>query len=568
MLGFGALGQLALGEVRRNVFFGEPGRAPVFDWPNPTWPKSAGAAGSSQGAVTENRSVTLLGGKDLFFGSPGMGPDYDWANPVWPKSRAAVSSQDAVTENRSINLLAGRDQFFGSPGEVRGYDWPNPAYRQPREAIYAQSNVWANLLGTLLAVAVTAAPMVQDNPRGSVNRVALQFDPPNLLGTTLAPAAPFTLADQPNPLRRPWTQPPDFGGSRLLSTLAGQDSYFGRPGEVQDYDWPNPTRAPYRQAAVQSQPNGQSLVIATLGGQDAFFGVGGPAYDWPNPTLARSRYVASVAQPNGQPANVGLLSGQDQFFGAPGEAPRYDWAIARGAGRPGAQDPANLLTTLLAIAPAAPFAPADWPNPRRSQRAPPSDPSGSLVLSPAAPFAQADWPNPRSRPTVQQPYQAGVLQATLSLVPFAQYDWPGVRGPAQAQKQQGLGSPLQGALGISAPFSLSDWPNPTTLKSYWRGQLDPANQLPLHLEIFPPPFNITDWPNPYLATVRRASWQFSLEPLLPTSALARGRPPSGIAIARAADGDAIARATDGDAIARAADGDAIPRQPGQPARGR
>ncbi len=352
-------------------------------------------------------------------------------------------------------------------------NWPNPVLRpSPRDAVNSQPGVWQNQLPGLLSYVPPdtthelRAPVY--TPRWPVRALAVGIAAANLLLTTLAPSAPvappFDQTEWPNPrgaigsvALRTWLNP-------LNLNLLGQDRVYGGPGQVSDYDWPNPIRAKPRVFDYQQSVNvGLLAAIAAPFNQD----------NWPNP-LRRvdNRLVA---------------------------------------------DPLNLTGRLL-----TPFSQDDWPNPRGARRSPDYQQSTSLALYKAdtdpyvitsslnyvltssgnkitvgpivfGPFAQFDWPNPKGpqpRPYYQQSINLGLL-TTTGTKPFSQTNWP---NPLIRIAYRLVADPPNLTGGLLAPFSQDNWPNP---KGYApRSDYQQATNLGLLTTTGTAPFSQDDWPNP------------------------------------------------------------------------
>lgn len=95
-------------------------------------------------------------GADAFFGGPGQAVIYDWPNPQ-AKPRAQALSQ--WTQSTDIGLI-GKDKFFGAIGQGPRYDWPNPKGKRPipqqgiqqAQAVFLAESLkyyrgWATMIG-------------------------------------------------------------------------------------------------------------------------------------------------------------------------------------------------------------------------------------------------------------------------------------------------------------------------------------------------------------------------------------------------------------------------------------
>lgn len=199
----------------QDQFFGGPGCGPDYDWPTPP-------AGKRVCVVADppNLLASTIAGQDQFFGPAGKGPCYDWPTPAAGRRTCVV----ADPPNLLLTTLAGQDQL-----PFRQSDWPTPAAKRPVQPSFDPVNLleeelaqpfmpadwplprsapWIlpsdapNLLGTTLGA--PPAPPPGPAPSGQlfasaswplpsaprINRAALDFQPPNLLGTTLGPIVP------------------------------------------------------------------------------------------------------------------------------------------------------------------------------------------------------------------------------------------------------------------------------------------------------------------------------------------------------------------------------------------
>jgi hypothetical protein len=180
-----------------------------------------------------------------------------------------------------------------------------------------------------------------------------------------------------------------------------------------DYDWPNP-RGPVPAISLRTQASSYTL---SLIGKDQFYGAPGQApenRDWPVP---RGPAYAISLRSHLDPVKV-LLAGQDRMFGDPGQVRTFDQPLA-----PRGPVQANSLLTwgwsaLQLLAPAAPFRPLSWPNPRGPV---PSDVSIAravnipLSITPiiVPPIAQRHWPNPVLRVhQIFMPFSSSIILAS------------------------------------------------------------------------------------------------------------------------------------------------------------
>lgn len=251
------------------------------DWPNP---RAALQTQENRGFVRA-ANVRLIG-LDKFFGAPGQAPHYDWPNPVrpryplqpeappnllvtfvvvaapfyqldWPNPLTAKQPQENRGFLRAANVqFIGLDRFFGAPGQAPVYDWPNP--QRPRYPVQPES--LPNLLTTVFYI--VAPPFYQTNwpnplalrqpaeNRGFVGQSLVRFIGPS----------PFYQTDWPLPLA-PRQPQENRGFTRAANVqLIGLDLFFGAAGEAPVYDWPNPQRPRY---PLQPEPP-PDLLTTTL----------------------------------------------------------------------------------------------------------------------------------------------------------------------------------------------------------------------------------------------------------------------------------------------------------------
>lgn len=297
-----------------------------------------------------------------------------------------------------------------------------------------------------------------------------------------------------------------------LGILNGQDRYFGAPGQVQDYDYPNPIGKRYAvdlRTWAYSSPQFLLSSVDTVNLPCLTFSdnpvyarspIGlrtwtnnllqttliGPAaapfaqYDWPNP---KGRTPGISLRTWIDPLKLNLY-GQDQLYGLPGQVSDYDYPNPKG--RPFPTElrtwAYNLLPNTLSIIQGVPFAQYDWPNPRGKTGAIGLrtwiDPLKTNLLGKDTQFAgpgqfrSYDYPNPKGKayPQDLRTFISSTQLSTLSIVfpmPFNQYDWPVPKGKLgtvslrtwiDPVKQQLIGKDVQFA--GPGQFKSYDYPNP------------------------------------------------------------------------------------------------------------
>jgi hypothetical protein len=285
---------------------------------------------------------------------------FDWPNP----SRAAgrLGSAQFDPPNALANGLAGQDKL---PAAL--HDWPNPLLPWQRAALYAQ------VIGAIPPTApAPLLPFDWPNPPRAAGRIgAAQFDPPDLLLTTLR-GQDVLPAGAPD---YDWPNPVVIAprAALLAQSLGYLPTVPAAPFAL--YSWPNPILAIFRAA---SQPVGLTPPVAP------------PPFvlaDWPNPL----RLLIRAPQFDPPDLLLGTLRGQDAL---PAGAPDYDWPNPTRVSARWFFDPPNALVYLV---PPVPIAPLDWPNPRGvTWRQNWQDPLNYLPIRvpPGTPFAQTYWPNP------------------------------------------------------------------------------------------------------------------------------------------------------------------------------
>jgi len=123
---------------------------------------------------------------------------------------------------------------------------------------------------------------------------------------------PKNQYDWPNPgvyVRPPWTHL-DFTKQHLI----GKDTFFGAPGQVQAYDYPNPQ--------LPRRPDLTWIQKPLTASPTPF-----KQNDWPNPIGPVQNYDLRTFL---NALELPLL-GQDKFFGGPGQGPaNLDWPVPKG----------------------------------------------------------------------------------------------------------------------------------------------------------------------------------------------------------------------------------------------
>lgn len=384
----GFIGPAGVRLIGKDQFFGAPGERTPVDQPNPQIA----------------RRIDLTHVLNLLGTTLGIVADAPFRQTDWSNPRGYVFPADLRTFINAAEVqLLGKDQFFGAPGERTFVDFPNPrGYTYPTELrtfVHSTDNQLADKDQFFGAPGERTPP---DQPNPMLGKRIDLTHVVNLLETTLGIVfpMPFNLQDQPNP--RGYIYPNELRTflNAMESQLIGKDQMFGAPGQVPQYEFPNP------QIARRLYDN-QAQMVANL--LETTLGIVFPnpfvQTEWPNPLIAgRSIALRTFVEPT----KLNLL-GQDQFFGAPGQPPaNYDQPNPRGYTYPVVcrvfVGPLN--NALLASVGPVPFAQTEWPNPQVARQ--PIvlktflDPTKIHLIgkdkffgaSGQAP-ANLDWPNPR-----------------------------------------------------------------------------------------------------------------------------------------------------------------------------
>lgn len=201
-------------------------------------------------------------------------------------------------------------------------------------------------------------------------------------------------------------QPHEIQGTNTPLLLTGQDTLLRGVGQQLMYDWSNPNRG-RPPGVVDNRGFTESLVSTTLLGQDTIWGAPGQAPDYDlsrgrayarpiqyeqSPNLQVIQPVPSTPvlpvdtnQPIPRPAYRGnrggelnlsetTLLGQDLLLRGVGQQLAYDWQLPPKGRPPGPVDnrtlTESLVNTTLFVDPGAPLRPFDWqlpvPDPKRS----------------------------------------------------------------------------------------------------------------------------------------------------------------------------------------------------------
>lgn len=274
-----------------------------------------------------------------------------------------------------------------------------------------------------------------------------------------AAAAPFTGSTSDNSFRIDRAQRGFLASAQ--TTFLGQDKFFGNPGEVLAYNWPNPQRP----TPSQAERTYQSLLSTTLAPLSAnpFL----PS-DWPNP---RGYSFAADLRSFIDASEVWLI-GQDKFFGAAGQVVDFDWpnpTLSRRASQEFVQ--ALLSTTLSPIVVVPPFTSFDWPNPQRQVPLAVTSLTSIFyyIIDDNVPFVPMEFSNPgiRRQPLDLKTWLANLQETTLAVPPVPPFFFTGWTNPLQRQ----------------FPIDLRNFLNPAEIQLFGKDQFfGGPGQPPLNIQ--------------------------------------------------------------------------------------
>lgn len=194
-----------------------------------------------QRTLTQNLVVNVLAGQDAIYGDPGQAPTVVFPNPPRGPRRAtqyeqgpnlqavlAIPPEDVppgvvrfelpprgptrlradLTRNLVPTTLSGQDQLYGDPGQVPTVVFPNPVPLARRVPVALQ--------GPNLQALLNVPP---------------EDLPPGVVRTELPPRGPTRLR-------------PDGTQNLSLTTLPGQGTLYGAPGQAPTIVWSNPRPRP------------------------------------------------------------------------------------------------------------------------------------------------------------------------------------------------------------------------------------------------------------------------------------------------------------------------------------
>lgn len=266
-------------------------------------------------------------------------------------------------------------------------------------------------IGTLsLSIPLLRGPVVS---RIAALRSALLSEVPNLLGTTLAPAAPAgdpfrgytadrasTRAREAKPL-----DPPNLQATTLAPAPAG-DPFRGYTADRAN------TRA--RQTRVFEPPDLSLTTLAPPPGPAPFFGSA-------NPLASRIVRAVQLISPD-RVAGAAPAAPGTPFFGYTADRAGVRNRAVKGFDPPNnARSPSNFLVTVFGGA-------SDKLRPAVSEHPPNTLITALTEAPPQAPFSVTDWPTPKlARAIAGAPHFEPSLLATLFTPqpkPFLNDDWP------------------------------------------------------------------------------------------------------------------------------------------------
>lgn len=177
--------------------------------------------------------------------------------------------------------------------------------------------------------------------------------------------------------------------------------------------------------------------------------------------------------------------------------------------RPASMDQHVMVSRVL-VAPSAPLAQTEWPNPQVARRVAQDTQLGIGLLPPSAggdaPFVQRDWANPVTKlRAALQPilFRSDVVEVAPDTIPFNEYRWPNPEGVRRGNQSHQLSVSLLTLLppAVSTPpFVQSEWVNPQR-RAFSLDALATVSRV-LSNDGAALPFNQYQWPNPTLKTAR------------------------------------------------------------------
>lgn len=286
--------------VGQDTVYGDKGQVPTYDIQLPPARKVPPLANRTH---IYDEPLRDLIGQDTFYGGAGQVPTVGQIPNPWGKPYP----QDLrwwESDELNGNLL-GQDTFYGAPGEVPARDLTQPA----RPTARRQPDVIQTFLG---------------------NFVSVPFGPFDLL-----------LPVRSKPQTRDYIRPTDI-------QLIGQDTVYGAPGEVPNYDLTPPQRP---------KPRLQPEILQTFAGNFVSVPVG--TVDLLLPIRLARRVTDHIRATDIQ------LIGQDTMYGAPGEVPAFNYPLPQ---RNNFKQQPDLVQTFLGQFVSVPFGPFDLLLPMRSTR--------------------------------------------------------------------------------------------------------------------------------------------------------------------------------------------------------
>lgn len=208
-----------------------------------------------------------------------------------------------ITQNLSTTTLIGQGRIYGGPGQVPNYDWPNPRGAQQNPQYEQRANLQPLIdppAGDQLTVLPPPGPRQNPQFEQGPNLQPLIDPPQGDQHTALPPPGPTQLRA-------------DIARQSLsATTMVGQDSIYGDPGQAPTIVFPNPVRLLERTPQYEQGPNLQPLNLQ-------------PSSDPPQgdqhtdlPPRSPKRLRADIA---GQSLSTTTMVGQGTIYGDLGQAP-------------------------------------------------------------------------------------------------------------------------------------------------------------------------------------------------------------------------------------------------------